>query len=117
MDSIRCEGAPRALGLDQGRRCAEQVRAWFAARGQSHRARWVRPRLTGGAALGAGVGREVVRHFPHLVERMIFATGDLLNEKTDRFLKTSGRPFVEKPFLPAQIRKLVDDVTGSDGGT
>ena len=70
MDSIRCEGAPRALGLDQGRRCAEQVRAWFAARGQRHRAGWVRPRLTGGAALGAGVGREVVRHFPHLVERM-----------------------------------------------
>ncbi|MEQ8354763.1 MAG: PAS-domain containing protein [Kiloniellaceae bacterium] len=66
---------------------------------------------------GPGLYEALKRTKPHLVERMIFATGDLLNEKTDRFLKTSGRPFVEKPFLPAQIRKLVDDVTGSDGGT
>ncbi len=47
---------------------------------------------------------------PHLLERMIFVTGDLLNETTDRFLKESGRPCIEKPFLPAQIRKLVDEV-------
>ena len=40
---------------------------------------------------------------PQLLERMIFATGDLLNEKTDRFLKDSGRPCIEKPFLPEQI--------------
>ena len=47
---------------------------------------------------------------PYLLNRMIFATGDLLNETTHSFLKATGRPCIEKPFLPAQIRKLVDEV-------
>ena len=72
MDLIRCEGSPRALGLDQGRACASAIRVWLAARGLPARPR-VFPglrRLAGGATLGAGAGREVVRHYPHLVERM-----------------------------------------------
>jgi CheY-like chemotaxis protein len=48
---------------------------------------------------------------PHLLDRMIFATGDLLNEETGRFVKESGRPCIEKPFMPAQIRELVEEVS------
>jgi len=72
MQALRCEGAPRALGLDQGRACASAIRAWLASRGLRSRPRTLPTlrRLTGGATLGAGVGREVVRHYPHLVERM-----------------------------------------------
>ena len=51
---------------------------------------------------------------PQLVERMIFATGDLLNAETENFLKASGRPCIEKPFMPAQIRQLVEEIAGSD---
>ena len=47
---------------------------------------------------------------PQLLERMIFATGDLLNAETARFLEASGRPCIEKPFMPAQIRQLVDEI-------
>jgi len=43
---------------------------------------------------------------------MVFATGDLLNEETTRFLKESGRPCIEKPFMPAQIRDLVNEIAG-----
>ena len=61
---------------------------------------------------GPGLFQALKAVKPHLLERVIFATGDLLNEQTDRFLKESGRPCVEKPFLPAQIRDLVEKVAG-----
>lgn len=70
MDLIDCEGSPRALGLDQGRACASEIRDWLRSRGLTPPKRLLRSRLAGGATLGAGVGREVVRHYPHLVERM-----------------------------------------------
>ena len=47
---------------------------------------------------------------PQLLKRMVFATGDLLNAETERFLKASGRPCIEKPFMPAQIRRLVEEI-------
>jgi PAS domain S-box-containing protein len=47
---------------------------------------------------------------PELLKRMVFATGDLLNAETERFLKASGRPCIEKPFMPAQIRRLVEEI-------
>ena len=59
---------------------------------------------------GPGLYEKLKSVKPHLVERMIFATGDLLNAETERFLTASGRPCVEKPFLPQQIRELVEDL-------
>ncbi|MGE5766392.1 MAG: ATP-binding protein, partial [Bacteroidota bacterium] len=47
---------------------------------------------------------------PRLLERIVFATGDLLNAETERFLKKTGRPCIEKPFMPAQIRRLVEEI-------
>ena len=63
---------------------------------------------------GPGLYDALKRLKPQLVERMIFATGDLLNEETGRFLKESGRPCIEKPFMPAQIRELVEEVSAGD---
>jgi two-component system NtrC family sensor kinase len=60
---------------------------------------------------GPGLYDALKRLKPKLVERMIFATGDLLNEETGRFVKESGRPCIEKPFMPAQIRELVEEVS------
>ncbi|MEO3428796.1 PAS-domain containing protein [Pelagibius sp. CAU 1746] len=65
---------------------------------------------------GPGLYEALKAQKPHLLERMIFATGDLLNETTDTFLKSTGRPCVEKPFLPAQIRELVEKVAGKQEG-
>lgn len=72
MHTIECAGAPRDLGLDQGAACRPAIRSWLAASGLAPRRRWLPSvrRLTSGAALGGGVGREVVRHYPHLAERM-----------------------------------------------
>lgn len=47
---------------------------------------------------------------PRLLDRIVFATGDLLNAETERFLKKAGRPCIEKPFMPAQIRRLVEEI-------
>jgi hypothetical protein len=69
---IECKGAPRDLGLDQGTVCRDAVREWIDEIGLRRSSRWLPTvrRLTSGGALGAGIGREVLRHYPHLGERM-----------------------------------------------
>jgi len=64
---------------------------------------------------GPGLYEKLKSLKPHLLERIVFATGDLLNAETERFLKASGRPCIEKPFMPAQIRQLVEDI--AEGAT
>jgi len=70
MQRVTCEGAPRDLGLDQGRACRDAIRAdaralgWDAAAGWL--AAWRRPR---GAAPRRALARDLARHFPHLDER------------------------------------------------
>jgi PAS domain S-box-containing protein len=64
---------------------------------------------------GPGLYAALKETKPHLLERIVFATGDLLNETTERFLKVSGRPCIEKPFMPSQIRELVDKIAGGRG--
>jgi two-component system NtrC family sensor kinase len=44
---------------------------------------------------------------PDLARRTAFVTGDTLGPATGRFLAECGRPVVEKPFVPSEIRKLV----------
>jgi PAS domain S-box-containing protein len=46
-------------------------------------------------------------HHPALVERMLFVTGDALGPAAGRFLAESGRPFLEKPFTPADVARLI----------
>lgn len=61
---VECEGAPRDLGLDQGRACAELLCARLAARPFWERA---------APALGLGdrpTARDLARHFPHQRESL-----------------------------------------------
>jgi two-component system NtrC family sensor kinase len=44
---------------------------------------------------------------PDLAQRIAFVTGDTLGPAAGRFLAECGRPVVEKPFVPSEIRKLV----------
>lgn len=50
---------------------------------------------------------EVGRLRPELLSRFVFVTGDLLSESSSAFLEGCGRPYLEKPLLPAQVRRLV----------
>lgn len=52
---VRCEGAPRDLGLDQGSACRDAIRRATRSLG----------RVPGGVELG----RDLTRYFPHLAER------------------------------------------------
>lgn len=70
MRRIECKGAPRDLGIEQGLAFAREIGDWCATQGlrpQRFRLPLLR-RLAGGAVLGAGVGRETLRHYPHAVE-------------------------------------------------
>ena len=49
-------------------------------------------------------------HRPDLVGRTAFVTGDTLSASAARFLARSGCPFLEKPFTPETLRRLLDDV-------
>lgn len=64
---MACDGAPRDLGLDQGRACREALRARFGAR-----SRWRRARLRAGWSRGqaASLARDLRRHFPHHAEQL-----------------------------------------------
>ena len=47
---------------------------------------------------------------PNLARRIIFLTGDVVNEETQAFLRSTGNPHLTKPFKLAKIRKIVTDV-------
>ena len=67
------EGAPRDLGLDQGRACAETLRDRTARSGGrgDWLGRWRPFEGPRGLARAERTARDVRRHFPHLDERVI----------------------------------------------
>ena len=44
---------------------------------------------------------------PHLCARTAFITADTLSAASHRFLSRAGRPILEKPFVPADLRLLL----------
>ena len=50
-------------------------------------------------------------HRPHLCARIAFVTGDTLGVSAGGFLARSGRPVLEKPFVPAELRRLMAELT------
>ena len=46
-------------------------------------------------------------HKPHLQNRLAFVTADTLGEAASRFLAHAGRPVLEKPFGPAELRRVL----------
>ena len=57
---------------------------------------------------GPGLFRKVQADYPHLAERIAFITGDALGPSVRGFLDRTGRPYLEKPFTPNEVRALVD---------
>ncbi len=59
-------------------------------------------------------GRDVYEQLssfkPDLCKRMIFVTGDVINERMQQFLKAEERPCLSKPFVINDLRAAIRDV-------
>ena len=60
---------------------------------------------TPGGASGADVHEWIVAHRPQLKGRLLFITGDTVNEETMKALLRTGVPYIEKPF---RVQELID---------
>ena len=52
---------------------------------------------------------------PTLASRVLFVTGDTLGPSARRFLAAAGQPVLEKPFLPADLRRAVAELLARAG--
>jgi len=67
---------------------------------------------TPGGASGADVHSWIVANRPELKERMLFITGDTVNEETMKALQNTGVPYIEKPFRVQELIKIVERIFG-----
>lgn len=56
---------------------------------------------------GPGFYRELEHSYPHLLQRVIFLTGDTLSPEARAFLEKVGVPRLSKPFRAAEVRQLI----------
>ena len=59
---------------------------------------------------GRALYREIERRWPGETGRVIFITGDTLATALREFVDDSGRPVIEKPFLPNEVRRVVSEL-------
>src|SRR5947209_19989586 len=67
---------------------------------------------TPGGASGADVHAWIVAHRPELKDKMLFITGDTVNEDTLRALNATGAPYIEKPFRVQELLCTVEKIFG-----
>lgn len=67
---------------------------------------------TPGGASGADVHSWIVLHRPELKDRMLFITGDTVNENTMKALQSTGVPYIEKPFRVQELINIVERIFG-----
>ncbi len=60
---------------------------------------------------GQGLFDELRGSAPDLIGRLAFVTGDTISPKAREFLRASGRPYIEKPIRPQDLRELVHGLT------
>ena len=61
---------------------------------------------------GKQLYRYIKKRYPKLAGRVIFTTGDVINDDTQSFLERTGRPFLLKPFSPDELRAMVRGTLG-----
>ncbi len=52
---------------------------------------------------------------PQQADGVIFTTGDVMGGDTQSFLEQAGRPFLPKPFTPAQLKAIMRDALKGAG--
>ncbi len=62
---------------------------------------------------GRALYREIERRWPGQIGRVVFVTGDTLATALREFVDESGRPVIEKPFLPTEVRRVVAEVSAN----
>jgi DNA-binding NtrC family response regulator len=67
---------------------------------------------TPGGASGADVHAWILAHRPQLKNRMLFITGDTVNEDTMKALVRTGVPYIEKPFRVQELMVTVEKIFG-----
>ena len=67
---------------------------------------------TPAGACGADVHAWIVANRPALKDRMLFITGDTVNEDTMNALQSTGVPYLEKPFRVQELIKMVEKIFG-----
>jgi two-component system NtrC family sensor kinase len=65
---------------------------------------------------GRALYEEVERRWPARTGRIVFVTGDTLASTLRDFVSESGRPVIEKPFLPSEVRRVVESVVVDGAG-
>jgi PAS domain S-box-containing protein len=67
---------------------------------------------------GRALYREIERRWPERAARVVFVSGDTLTSTLRVFAEESGRPVIEKPFLPSEVRRIVGEaVAGLERGS
>ena len=65
---------------------------------------------------GRALYREIERRWPERAAKVVFVSGDTLTSALREFAEESGRPVIEKPFLPSDVRRVVGEaLTGVEG--
>jgi two-component system NtrC family sensor kinase len=59
---------------------------------------------------GRALYQEIERRWPRQAERVVFVTGDSLSAALHEFVSESGRPVIEKPFLPSDVRRVIAEL-------
>ena len=65
---------------------------------------------TPGEVDGEDVHAWIKANRPALLKRMLFVTGDIVNEETMKTLKNTGVPCIEKPFRVQELVNAVKEV-------
>jgi two-component system NtrC family sensor kinase len=59
---------------------------------------------------GRALYQEIARRWPDRARRVVFVTGDTLTSALREFVNGSGRPVIEKPFMPSEVRRVIADL-------
>jgi two-component system NtrC family sensor kinase len=62
---------------------------------------------------GRALYQEIARRWPHRADRVVFVTGDTLSSALNEFVSDSGRPVIHKPFLPGDVRRVVEELVAA----
>jgi two-component system NtrC family sensor kinase len=59
---------------------------------------------------GRALFEEIEKRWPGRGARVVFVTGDTLASALREFVSESGRPVIEKPFLPNEVRRVIAEL-------
>jgi PAS domain S-box-containing protein len=59
---------------------------------------------------GPELYRRIEQRWPQRARQVVFITGDALSPTVQTFLAGTGQPYLEKPFVPADVRGVVREI-------